>query len=129
MRISQLFLLFVLILSPAAALAVMPPHVDGTNIKGGILTGNTLVLRGYSLKYTNVPKDLSLTDVNTKKAAVWTHSMDCQWEGDCDDDRPGSCQLRCTLTITLDKAQSGTTLKLRYLDVKQTFTLKTAKKN
>ena len=122
-----MFLLLVFILTPAVALALMPPHVDGTNIKEGKLVGHTLVLHGYSLKYTKVKKDLSLTDVKTKKTVVWTHKMDCQWEGDCDNDRPGSCQLRCTLTLTLDKANLGSTLKLKYLDVNQTFTLKAAK--
>jgi len=129
MQISRLFILFVFLLSPAVVLALMPPHVDGTNIKKGALFGHTLVLHGYSLKYTKVQKDLSLTDVKTKKAVRWTHKMDCQWEGDCDTDRPGSCQQRCTLTVTLEKATVGSTLKLQYLDVNQIFTLKTPQKN
>jgi len=122
-------MLLVLILLPSVALALMPPHVDGTNIKDGALVGDTLILRGYSLKYTDVKKDLTLTNVKTRKAAQWTHKMDCKWEGKCDEDsRPGSCQLACVLTVSLDKVKSGTSLQLKYLDVNQTFQLKAAKK-
>ncbi len=129
MRTSPLFIALVLILLPSVALALMPPHVDGTNIKDGVLVGNALILRGYSLKYTDVKKDLSLTYAKTKRTAAWTHKMDCQWEGKCDEDsRPGSCQLACVLTVSLDQVKAGTSLQLKYLDVNQTFQLKAAKK-
>ena len=128
MRRPVLFIAVPLLFVSSIAWALMPPHVDGTNIRKGTLSGEQLILHGYSLEYTNVKKDLSLTNTQSKKAAQWTHAMKCEWEGKCDDDRPGSCQLRCVLTITLDKANVGATLHLKYLDVNETFRVERRKK-
>jgi hypothetical protein len=128
MRRPLLFIAVPLLLVSSVAWALMPPHVDRTNIQKDTLVGDQLILHGYSLEYTNVKKDLSLTNTQSKKPAKWTHTMKCTWEGKCDDERPGSCQLKCVLTVTLDKANRGATLHLKYLDVDETFRVERRKK-
>lgn len=112
-----------------SAWALMPPHVTSTNIAGGVLEGEELVVKGYSLTYTDVPKELSLTHAKDKKAVSWKHKMACAEEGRCDDSAPpGSCQLRCVLTVTLSGLKDGDTLRLRYLDLDTTFRMKGEKR-
>ncbi|MEC9071468.1 MAG: hypothetical protein VX938_03775 [Myxococcota bacterium] len=109
----------------ATAWALMPPHVTKTNITDGVLKGHHLVITGYSLSYTDVPKELSLTYAKDKKALSWKHSMKCTEEGKCDEDSPpGSCQLRCELTVSLSGVKDGDSLRLKYLDLNQLFQVK-----
>jgi hypothetical protein len=118
----------VLLLS-SSAFALMPPHVKSTNVKDGVLEGSELILHGYSLKYTDLPKDLVITDANTKNKKVsFTHKLNCKWVGECDDDRPGSCQLKCVLRVTLDGVKHGARLRLRYLDETLAFRVVLKKK-
>ena len=107
----------------ATAWALMPPHVTQTNITDGVLKGHHLVITGYSLTYTDVPKELSLTyATDPNKTVSWKHAMKCTEEGKCDEDAPpGSCQLRCVLTVSLSEIKDGEPLRLRYLDQDTTF--------
>ena len=58
MRIKPLYIIFVFlfsffVFSPVHAL--MPPHVNGAeNIIEGVLTGNSLIIKGYSLAYADL---------------------------------------------------------------------------
>ena len=111
------------LLSSSVALALMPPHVTGTNVREGVLTGSSLVIKGMTLSARKVSDALVLTDTATSKPSPWTHAMRCDWVGECESGRPGSCQESCTLTLTL-KAPDGAELRVRYLDLDLRFRLK-----
>ena len=112
----------------APAWALMPPHVDGTNIAGGVLEGNTLVVRGYSLEFSELPKDLVLTHTEDGRSVAWKHQVECTQEGNCTGDAPpGACQLRCVLTVTLSGLKDGDRLQVKYLDLNTTFDIKLKK--
>ena len=110
-------------LMTGASLAIMPPHTTGTNIEKGTLRGTQLVIDGYSLNYTDVEKDVSIVNVATGKAVKVTGETACRGEGDCDGGPPGSCQQRCTLTVTIKGAKAGDKLKLKFLDLQVSFVL------
>ena len=113
----------VFLLAPAWAL--MPPHVEATNIRNGILTGLNLVIRGYSLEFSDPPKELSLTHADGATAVQWKHTMECTETGDCSRNAPlGACQSSCLLTLTLSGLKEGDRLHLRYLDLDSRFELK-----
>ena len=126
LRLSVLTLTMSLFLAPAWAL--MPPHVDGTNITGGVLEGTTLIVRGYSLEFSELPKDLLITHTEDGRSVVWKHQVECTQEGDCTGDAPpGACQLRCVLTVTLSGLKDGDRLQVKYLDLNTTFEVKLKK--
>ena len=112
----------------STSLALMPPHVTGTNIKGGVLDGNRLVIDGYSLGYADFKTEFSLSQVKTGNKVRHERKLTCKMEGDCKTDRDGSCQERCKLAITLKGVQSGAALELRFLELKTTFSVKRASK-
>ena len=110
--------------SAASAFALMPPHVTSIDpADGGTLTGKTVRIVGYSLEYTDLPKEFIIVDTATGKAVRFEHALSCQWVGECKDDKPGSCQQRCDLTVTLAATTPGQKLRLRYLDTEATFTV------
>ena len=112
---------FVLTLVAGVSFALMPPHVTGTNIKEGVLQGDQLVIRGYSLGYSDLDKDLSLTRTKSGQTVKHTRKLTCKMEGDCKSDRPGSCQARCELKLTLTHVKNNASYKVGFLDLNQTF--------
>jgi len=111
----------VVMLLSASAHALMPPHVTSTNIKDGVLQGTVLLIDGYSLEYTDVPKELVITNGATKKPVPFTHKHDCKWVGECHKDKEGSCQLKCALQVSLKGVKNHSRLTLRYLDEEIAF--------
>ena len=105
----------------SAGLALMPPHVTGTNIKEGVLHGEELVIRGYSLGYSDLDKDLSVTRTKGAQAVKHKRNLTCTMEGDCKSDRPGSCQERCELKLTLTDVKHHASYKVRFLGLNQLF--------
>ena len=121
MRVFRWSVLLVGLLWSTLAVALMPPHVTGTNIKDGVLTGSTLIIKGATLSATKVPTALQLTDVTTRRPVPWTHEQTCKWVGECESGRPGSCQEACVLTIAMKDVRSGARLRVRFLDLDQRF--------
>ena len=117
-----------LLLLCGSALAVMPPHVTGTNVKDGVLKGHELIIHGYSLNHTNVTRELVITHATTKKMVLYTHKHNCKWVGKCDKGPPGSCQLKCILRVTLPGVENGARFHLRYLGTKLAFRVALKKK-
>jgi len=119
-------MLIILLFAPAA-LALMPPHVTKiTPGHGGTLTGNTIVIEGYSLKYAPPDKELKLTGATTGKAVAYTHKLETEWVGKCDkDSKPGSCQQRSKLTLTITQKRLPDVIKLSYLGDEAMITVKT----
>ena len=120
-RFVSLGLFVALTFVASTSLALMPPHVTGTNVKNGVLDGKTLIIRGYTLGYSELKKDLSITRTDDGQVVKFKHELTCKQEGDCRRGPPGSCQERCELKVTLVGAKHGLTYTVTYLDLKQTF--------
>jgi hypothetical protein len=117
----SLMALALIAVAAGSAWALMPPHVTGTNIKDGVLDGKVLTIRGYSLGYSDLKSDLSLLRTTNGQAVKHTRKLTCTMEGDCKSDRPGSCQERCELKLTLVEVKNGESFNVTFLDLKKTF--------
>ena len=126
-RLFSLCVALILVCLAGTSVALMPPHVTGTNIKDGVLEGSKLVVDGYSLGYTDFKTQFSLVHAKTGKAVTSERDVACKMEGDCKRDRPGSCQERCTVTIRLKDVKADERLELKFLDFKATITVKARK--
>lgn len=94
------------LLVPAAAVALMPPHIRGSDPEDGeMLVGDTIELYGYSLRYVDLDEELEVVDETAGEPAPHDRDLECEWT---DATRaptalsaPGERQLACTLEIAL----------------------------
>ncbi len=116
---------FLVVLVPVLGLALMPPHVTKTVPgDGGVLEGDVVLIEGFSLKYANIEKRLKIV-ASTGKVVPFSHALACRSVGECDDDsKPGACQQKCELKVTLKDVPSGTRMTLTFLKTKITFSKK-----
>lgn len=113
--------LLFLLLFPALARAVMPPHISDTEpANGGVLTTDTVVLHGWSLGFTDPAADIKVTDTVTQTLVPFTATKDCAWEGE--GEMPGARQERCTFEVKLEGLVEGREYELHYLDEVLRFT-------
>jgi hypothetical protein len=94
---------------------MMPPHLRGAPT----LAGDTLVLEGYSLNYTDPASELTVVDVATGEALAFDATLEETREdrsGGAMNPPPGAIQFRCTLTVRLQGVQPGHTYRVRYVD-------------
>ena len=74
---------------------MMPPHLT----QAPVLTGDTLVLEGYTLDISNPAEELRVVDVETGEALAFDAEVSSVTEdrsGGTPDPPPGSIQSRCT---------------------------------
>lgn len=106
----------VLLLSLIAgsAHALMPPHVtESFPRNGGILSSDTVLLRGYSLSYANWPA-MTIVDLGTKAKVAATHKVSCKLESRCKGSQaPGCQQQRCEAYVKLASISVGHRYELR----------------
>jgi len=117
------FVMSVLCLGIAHALALMPPHIQSaTPPNEGVLEGQTFVFSGYSLEYADAKK-LKVILVKTGEEIEYTTETSCTLEGKCDDNaRPGSCQEKCEMRVNLNKVVPGEQYEIHFLEWKSRFT-------
>lgn len=100
---------------------MMPPHVTGTEPSAdGTLSGDTLVIRGWSLVYSEPDTDLKVVDVGTGAPLPFTWDMDHEDVGE--GELPGAVQVRCELRVRLEGLAPGRRYRLEYLDEPVEFT-------
>lgn len=118
-NIAWLFCLSILLI-PAFAAALMPPHVTDTiPAQGGRLEGAVLEIRGYSLEYTDLKKELRVIDLDSKKAMPIEPKLSCEWKGK--GDMPGARQQYCILKVKIIGLVPGKEYELQFLDVSVKF--------
>lgn len=113
-------------LLPAGGLALMPPHIDSSvPPDGGVLDGDTLVFRGYTLQDG---VDVEVVDAGGAIVPITQHVV-CTDEGDCcgrdrreGDLRVGCCQQRCELRVTLSEVVPEAAYRATVLDKSVVFT-------
>lgn len=116
------------LLLAGSAHALMPPHVTGTNIKAGTLTGNTLIVRGYSLQHASPKRALRVTRLLSKTPLKVRSTLHCKSVGDCGPDAPpGACQERCEVHAILVDTQPGDRLEMSFIDTRIQFQMGPAK--
>ena len=94
---------------------MMPPHLTGTTPPhDGTLVGDTLVIDGWSLVYTEPDADLKVVDVATGAPLPFTWEMDANDVGE--GDQPGAVQVRCALRVKVAELTAGQRCRLEYLD-------------
>ena len=94
---------------------MMPPHLSGEPT----LTGNTLVLQGYSLNYTDPDSELSVVDVDSGEALLFAATVEQVRQdrsGGAANPPPGSIQYRCILTAKLQGVELGQTYRVSFVD-------------
>ncbi|MCB9525067.1 MAG: hypothetical protein H6702_17035 [Myxococcales bacterium] len=76
---------------------MMPPHLtDTVPPDGGVLTGDTVLLRGYTFAMLDEAVDITGPD---GQAVPHTLEMGGEWEGE--GDLPGARQYRCIAAVRL----------------------------
>jgi len=100
-------------------LALMPPHFrSSVPADGGVFYNNTIVLKGYSLKYLKYYKFI-VKDLHTKKQMKYAKDLTCKWIGE--GNRPGDKQMKCTMIIKLKNAVKGRYYLITYRSFKVTL--------
>ena len=123
------FIVSILFMANGLILALMPPHLSGSDPEdGGILKGNTVIIYGYSLGYASF-KGLKVKDTTTGKKVTFTKELDCKDINKCkgrkNSDMPGCWQEKCQLKIKINKVISGHSYEVHFL--KSKFRFKTKK--
>jgi len=110
------------------SLALMPPHIQSTIPPNeGVLEGDTFLFHGYSLEYAE-SDSLKVILVKTGESVEHTTKTSCTLEGKCDEEsRPGSCQEKCEMRVTLKQVLPGEQYEIHFLDWKSRFTATKAK--
>jgi hypothetical protein len=108
------------LLLPAGAAALMPPHVTDTEPPpGGVLAGDTLVVRGYSLHVADL-EALRVVEAATDRVLPTEHDLECEREGH--GTALGAVQYACELRVTVRGLRPGRAYELRFLGETFPFT-------
>jgi len=92
---------------------MMPPHLT----QAPVLTGDTLVLEGYTLDISNPAEELRVVDVETGEALAFDAEVSSVTEdrsGGTPDPPPGSIQSRCVLTARLRGVRRGARYRVTF---------------
>jgi hypothetical protein len=92
---------------------MMPPHTNAVPKRDG----DTLVIEGYSLNYTDPAEELSVKDAQGADVpfeATLTKVREDRSDG-AEDPPLGSIQYRCVITVTLGVPQDGRPLTVGFL--------------
>lgn len=117
-RLCIISILTFLLCLPASLTALMPPHISGSDP----LKNNSIVLRGYSLKYADL-STIKVIDETAKKPVQFTKDLTCSWINNCDEKKmPGCMQSKCRLTITFKNLIKGHVYRLTFLRYTAKFT-------
>jgi len=122
--LKTLYIYFILLISIVFVqnlYALMPPHVTGSLPEnGGVISGNTLEIYGYSLTYSDIG-DYQIIDLTTNGPVETTSELSCEWvgEGDC----PGCKQQSCVFLIILQQTLQGHEYKVTFSDSNLDFEL------
>ena len=99
---------------------MMPPHVTATEPPdGGVLAGDTLLIRGWSLVYSEPGADLTVVEAEGGDPLPFTWEMQAEDVGE--GDLPGAVQVRCELQVRLTGLEPGRRYRLDYLDAAVEF--------
>jgi hypothetical protein len=99
---------------------MMPPHTTATEPEdGGTLTGDVLLIRGWSLVYTEPDTELTVVDVEEGSVLPFTWGMNGEDVGE--GDQPGAVQVRCELRVRVQGLVPGRRYRLDYLDTAVEF--------
>ncbi len=86
----------------------MPPHVTSAELRG-----DTLVVRGWSLVYSEPDSELRVIGPDGAPLPfTWEMHAEDVGEGDL----PGSVQVRCELRVKPEGLEAGRSYRLEYLD-------------
>jgi hypothetical protein len=98
---------------------MMPPHF--TTLE---LDGTCFKLTGYTLDLSDLEHEISLADVDTDQPVRFTVDVDREREQrGSGPPRPGSVQYSCETDIQMSEVSSGRAVRLKFLDLDETFTV------
>jgi hypothetical protein len=100
---------------------MMPPHLNSTEpADGGVLESDVVVLRGYSLVFTEPDSELTIVPEAGGAPLPFTWEMDDTEEGE--GDMPGAVQVRCVLRVKPEGLVRGGSYRLEYVGESIGFT-------